>query len=42
MKKITVKKEGLLAQFLRTEYKGKKNVVRLADAGWEVESAVVL
>ena len=42
MKKITCKKEGILAQFLRAEYKGKKNAIRLADAGWEVESAVVL
>jgi hypothetical protein len=40
MKKITIKKEGILAQFLRTEYKGKKNLVRLADDGWEIESTV--
>ena len=42
MKKITVKKEGILAQFLRIEYKGKKNVVRVADNGWAVESTIVL
>ena len=40
MKKIVIRKEGILAQFLRTEYKGKKNIVRLADEGWAVDSTI--
>lgn len=42
MKKITVKKEGILADFLRASYKGKKNLLMVADNGWEVESTIVL
>ena len=42
MKKITIKKPGILSQFLGTIYKGKKNVVRLAEDGWEIESNIVL
>ena len=41
MKKITIKKEGILAQYLRaTDKKGVKNVTKLADADWEIECTV--
>lgn len=41
MKKITVKKEGILADYLRAvDRKGVKNIAKLADADWEIECTV--